>query len=85
MPGKKRAEKSRPQLQLVVQNPFSSTNPRLTLRSSLMAPLNYHRIRADKREREDLLRELFQECGLKEEFRTDIRISFQGDSCSGPE
>ncbi len=52
-------------MQLIFQDPFSSLNPRKTIRQTIMEPLNLHNL-VPKEEREARVKELMETVGLSE-------------------
>jgi peptide/nickel transport system ATP-binding protein len=56
----------RREMQIIFQDPYSSLNPRLTIGSAIIEPMQVHRIGANERERRDRAVELLQTVGLDE-------------------
>ena len=54
----------RRKMQIIFQDPYSSLNPRMTISEILTEPLNIHHIGNSKRERLDMVKELFTKVGL---------------------
>jgi len=67
----------RREMQVIFQDPFSSLNPRMTIRAILGEPLGVHRI-AKGREREDRVRELLESVGLAAEHASRYAHEFSG-------
>jgi oligopeptide transport system ATP-binding protein len=67
----------RREMQIIFQDPFSSLNPRMTVRSILGEPLAIHKI-AKGREREDRVLELLESVGLSAEHADRYPHEFSG-------
>jgi oligopeptide transport system ATP-binding protein len=67
----------RRQLQMVFQDPYSSLNPRMTVRSILLEPLEIHR-QGTRPEREKRVRELLDLVGLNEAALRKYPHEFSG-------
>ena len=61
---KKQFQQLRRQMQVVFQDPFSSLDPRLTVRQILSEPLSIHGLQKEKSAREEYLKSLLQSVGL---------------------
>jgi len=63
-------ERHRRAVQMIFQDPYSSMNPRFTIRDVLMEPLEIHKVGKDMKEREAWVREILNEVKLSppEEF-----------------
>lgn len=57
-------EKYRREVQMIFQDPYSSMNPRFTVRDVLMEPLEIHKVGKDAKEREVWVREILDEVKL---------------------
>jgi oligopeptide/dipeptide ABC transporter ATP-binding protein len=55
----------RRRMQIVFQDPFSSLNPRMTVRSLLAEPLHIHRLVANRQQLEQRLQQLLERVGLR--------------------
>ena len=55
----------RRKMQIIFQDPYSSLNPRMTVSEILTEPLNIHNIGANRQERLNMAKELFEKVGLK--------------------
>jgi oligopeptide/dipeptide ABC transporter ATP-binding protein len=67
----------RQEMQIIFQDPFSSLNPRLSIRQTVGEPLVLHR-RGSKKEREDRVVHLLEKVGLKPEDRYRYPHEFSG-------
>jgi ABC-type oligopeptide transport system ATPase subunit len=67
----------RREMQIIFQDPFSSLNPRMNVRSILGEPLSVHKI-AKGRQREDRVRELLESVGLTAEHAARYPHEFSG-------
>ena len=67
----------RTQMQMIFQDPFSSLNPRMTVRDIVGEPLVIHRM-AKGLELEDRVSEMLRMVGLKPEHRTRYPHAFSG-------
>ena len=54
----------RREMQIIFQDPYGSLNPRLTIESALIEPMEVHGIGASRRERRDMAVQLLSEVGL---------------------
>ena len=64
--------------QMVFQDPYSSLNPRLTVADIVAEPIDVHKLCADKKEREERIRELMTTVGLNTEHATRYPHEFSG-------
>jgi len=67
----------RTQLQMIFQDPFSSLNPRMTVRDIVGEPLVIHRM-ANRKERDERVAEMLKKVGLNPEHRTRYPHAFSG-------
>ncbi len=67
----------RTQMQMIFQDPFSSLNPRMTVRDIVSEPLTIHRL-ASGSELEDRVVEMLRKVGLKPEHRQRYPHAFSG-------
>jgi peptide/nickel transport system ATP-binding protein len=67
----------RTQMQMIFQDPFSSLNPRMTVRDIVAEPLLIHR-RGNKQQRDERVAEMLKKVGLKPEHRTRYPHAFSG-------
>ncbi|WP_103104408.1 ABC transporter ATP-binding protein [Brevibacillus reuszeri] len=67
----------RKHFQMVFQDPFSSLNPRLTVKEILDEPLKAHRL-GDAREREEKIRQIMEVCGLNHTYTNRYAHEFSG-------
>lgn len=68
----------RKEIQMVFQDPYASLNPRKTLGSTLIEPLNAHNILDTKKERFDRVRELLDTVGFNPSFTNRYPHQFSG-------
>lgn len=55
----------RKEMQIIFQDPYSSLNPRLTIGSAIMEPMQVHGIYANDKERKDRVIELLETCNMQ--------------------
>ena len=67
--------------QIVLQNPYASLNPRMTVGDIVAEGLDAHRLCRDKREREERVCRLLERMGLRPEFRSRYPHEFSGGQC----
>ena len=67
--------------QIVLQNPYASLNPRMTVGDIVAEGLDVHRLCRDKREREERVCRLLERMGLRPEFRSRYPHEFSGGQC----
>ncbi len=67
----------RTQMQMIFQDPFSSLNPRMTVRDIVGEPLLIHGM-ANKRDRDEQVAAMLKKVGLKPEHRTRYPHAFSG-------
>lgn len=67
----------RPKMQMIFQDPFSSLNPRMTVRDIIGEPLIIHR-QAKGKELNQRVAEMLKKVGLKPEHRTRYPHAFSG-------
>jgi oligopeptide/dipeptide ABC transporter ATP-binding protein len=67
----------RPRMQMIFQDPFSSLNPRMTVRDLVAEPLVIHRLAAGS-ELEDRVATMLRRVGLRPEHRTRYPHAFSG-------
>jgi oligopeptide/dipeptide ABC transporter ATP-binding protein len=67
----------RRKMQIIFQDPYSSLNPRKTVRSIIMEPLTIHGI-GTRRERSEKVADLMEEVGLRPEYGTRYPHEFSG-------
>lgn len=66
------------QMQVVYQDPYSSLDPRMTVRQILAEPLDIHRLHTDPKKREQLLKELLTSVGLAASYLDRYPHEFSG-------
>ena len=67
--------------QIVLQNPYASLNPRMTVGDIVAEGLDAHGLCRDKREREERVCRLLERMGLRPEFRSRYPYEFSGGQC----
>jgi oligopeptide/dipeptide ABC transporter ATP-binding protein len=70
--------KLRAQMQLVFQDPFSSLHPRRKVGDAVREPLDVHRPELSEVQREERVRSLFEQVGLKAEHLARLPHEFSG-------
>jgi oligopeptide/dipeptide ABC transporter ATP-binding protein len=75
--GARELKRLRRKMQVIFQDPFSSLNPRKTVRSIIMEPLIIHGI-GNRAERLDTVKALMDEVGLRTEFMDRYPHEFSG-------
>lgn len=66
------------QMQVVYQDPYSSLDPRMTVRQILAEPLDIHRLHTDPKKREQFLKELLTSVGLAASYLDRYPHEFSG-------
>lgn len=69
--------KMRKDIQMIFQDPFSSLNPRMTVRALLLEPLLTHKL-ATKKEANELVAEMIEKVGLSKEQLNRFPHEFSG-------
>ena len=67
--------------QIVLQNPYASLNPRMTVGDIVAEGLDAHRLCRDQEEREERVCRLLTRMGLRPEFRSRYPHEFSGGQC----
>lgn len=67
----------RRKVQIIFQDPYSSLNPRKTVKSTIMEPLVIHRI-GDRSQMREKVRTLMEEVGLRPEYASRYPHEFSG-------
>lgn len=67
--------------QIVLQNPYASLNPRMTVGDIVAEGLDAHRMCRDERDREERVCRLLERMGLRPEFRSRYPHEFSGGQC----
>jgi oligopeptide/dipeptide ABC transporter ATP-binding protein len=75
--GAQEMKQLRRRVQIIFQDPYSSLNPRKTVRSIIMEPLTIHRS-GDRSERMERTRVLMEEVGLRPEYANRYPHEFSG-------
>ena len=68
----------RKEIQIIFQDPYSSLNPRLTIGSAIMEPMQVHGVLANDAQRKDKVIELLKKVNLKEEHFNRYPHEFSG-------
>ncbi|UKJ09133.1 ABC transporter ATP-binding protein [Solitalea lacus] len=68
----------RKDVQIIFQDPYSSLNPRLTVGSSIMEPMQVHKVLMNDKERKERVLELLRRVNLKEEHFNRYPHEFSG-------
>src|SRR5699024_903131 len=68
----------RKEIQMIFQDPYASLNPRKTLGSTLIEPLNAHNILNNKKERLDRVKELLETVGFNSSYTNRYPHQFSG-------
>ncbi|MBP6024090.1 ABC transporter ATP-binding protein [Ferruginibacter sp.] len=68
----------RKDLQIVFQDPYGSLNPRITIGSSILEPLQVHRVLENKNQRKEKVIELLEKVSLKPEHFNRYPHQFSG-------
>jgi len=76
--GAKEMRRMRRHLQIIFQDPYSSLNPRMTVREILGEPLEIHGLGANRAEREDRVDELLEVVGLSPAMADRYPHEFSG-------
>ena len=75
--------KVRKELQIILQDPYSSLNQHLTIGAMLVEPMKVHRIGSNSKERKRKAIELLERVGLEDNTCIVILINFRADNGSG--
>lgn len=76
--GRKELRALRRKMQIIFQDPYASLNPRMTIGSALMEPMEIHNLGANKREREEMAADLIEKCGLEASMLNRYPHEFSG-------
>ncbi len=68
----------RKEVQFVFQDPFSSLNPRMTVRKLISEPLEIHRKDLSSKQRDDKVKQLLEQVGLRVEHANRYPHEFSG-------
>jgi peptide/nickel transport system ATP-binding protein len=68
----------RKHMQIIFQDPYSSLNPRLTVGSAIMEPMQVHHIGSSDKERKDKVIELLEKVNMKPEHFNRYPHEFSG-------
>ncbi len=71
-------KKSRRQLNIVFQDPYSSLNPRMSIGEAIMEPMKVHRLNGNARQRQAKAAELLQQVGLSADQMHRFPHEFSG-------
>lgn len=76
--GARRLRAHRRKIQMVFQDPFTSLNPRLSVREIIAEPLIAHGLVKSRNDRDELVAEILQKVGLSAEFAVRYPHEFSG-------
>ena len=68
----------RRRMQIIFQDPYSSLNPRMTVRQIVGEAIQIHRLAKSGRQEEEMVAELLSKCGLRPEAMTRYPHEFSG-------
>lgn len=68
----------RKQMQLIFQDPYSSLNPRMTIGSAILEPMQVHGLYNSDAERKEMVRTLLKQVNLSEDFYNRYPHQFSG-------
>ncbi len=68
----------RRKLQIIFQDPYASLNPRMTIGSAIMEPMQIHNLYKTKQERQERAAALIERCGLPAEYLNRYPHEFSG-------
>lgn len=68
----------RRKLQIIFQDPYASLNPRMTIGSAIMEPMQIHNLYNTKQERQERAAALIERCGLPAEYLNRYPHEFSG-------
>ncbi len=74
----KQMRQFRREVQIIFQDPYSALNPRLTVGSTILEPMTVHKIGQNQRQRTDMVMELLEKVGLKEQHFHRYPHEFSG-------
>lgn len=75
---KRRVKALRQQMQIIFQDPYSSLNPRMSIKEIIEEPLIIHRMCKNAKEREDKVAELMETVGLARRFANSYPHELDG-------
>lgn len=75
---KKEMRSMRRKLQIIFQDPYASLNPRMTIGSAIMEPMQIHGLYNTKKERQERAAALIERCGLPAEYLNRYPHEFSG-------
>ena len=70
--------KQRRGMQMIFQDPYASLDPRMTIGSIIMEPLNAHKVGKNRAERVEIIRALMEQVGIRPEFFSRYPHQFSG-------
>ncbi|MGX8705714.1 MAG: ABC transporter ATP-binding protein [bacterium] len=70
--------KQRRGMQMIFQDPYASLDPRMTIGSIIMEPLNAHKVGKNRAERVEIVRALMAQVGIRPEFFGRYPHQFSG-------
>ena len=68
----------RRKMQMIFQDPYASIDPRMSVGQIIAEPLSTHRVGANKKEREDMVRALMNKVGIRPEHYSRFPHQFSG-------
>ncbi|MBO1001879.1 ABC transporter ATP-binding protein [Pseudogracilibacillus auburnensis] len=75
---RKEWKKYRPKMQMVFQDPFASLSPRMKIKDILKEPLDIHFKQMNSKEKDTLVRNLLEKCGISEFHLNKYPHEFSG-------
>lgn len=76
--GQKELKDMRKHMQIIFQDPYSSLNPRLTIGSAIMEPMQVHNLLSNDKERKEKVIELLEKVNLKADHFSRYPHEFSG-------
>lgn len=70
--------KARKRIQMIFQDPYSSLNPRMTIKAIIMEGMIIHGIHKTKKEREEAVGHLLEQCGMSADAMNRFPHEFSG-------
>ena len=78
----RRTEKARRNIKMIFQDPYSSLNPRMTVRDIIGEPADIEHCYKTEEEREKLILDTMEMVGLNKDFADRYPMNFPADSAS---
>jgi peptide/nickel transport system ATP-binding protein len=76
--GSDKMRQLRRKMQIIFQDPYASLNPRMTIGSALVEPMNIHSLGANRSEREAMAKKLIERVGLETSMLSRYPHEFSG-------